>query len=283
MIYPDIDPVALALGPINVHWYGLSYMAAFLGGWWLARIRAAKLVNWDDKKVEDIIFFVVLGVILGGRIGYILFYSFNDWLDDPIRLFRVWEGGMSFHGGLIGVLLAMFLFARKHKTSFMDVTDFIAPMIPVGLFTGRLGNFINGELWGGPTDLPWGMQVSCEKFYYLCANKLQLPPDALYSPALHPSQLYEAFLEGILLFIILWLYSSKKPPKMAVSGAFLLFYGIFRSAVEFVRMPDTHIGYLWGDWITMGQTLSAPMIIAGGFFIYLAYAKNTTSNNEVVK
>lgn len=274
MIYPDIDPVALSLGPIKVHWYGISYMVAFLLGWWLARFKAAKLPGWNAKQVDDLLFYAVIGVILGGRFGYILFYGFNDWLDDPLRLFRVWEGGMSFHGGLIGVLVAMFLFAKKTARSFFEVTDFIAPIVPVGLFTGRIGNFINGELWGGPASVPWGVQVPCERFYHLCASKLQLPAGTELTPALHPSQLYEATLEGLLLFAILWLIASRQPPKMVVSGTFLLLYGLFRSVVELVRMPDAHIGYLWADWLTMGQLLSLPMIVIGGYFIYLGYKSN---------
>ena len=274
MIYPDINPVAFSLGPVKVHWYGISYMVAFLLGWWLVRWKASRLSDWTAKQVDDLLFYAVLGVILGGRIGYILFYGFNDWLDDPIRLIRVWEGGMSFHGGLLGVLVAMFLFAKKNGKSFFQVTDFIAPIIPVGLFTGRIGNFINGELWGGPTEVAWGMQVSCEKFYFLCANKLNLPAGTELTPPLHPSQLYEAVLEGVVLFVLLWLLAARQPPRMVVSGAFLLLYGLFRSLVELVRMPDAHIGYLWSEWFTMGQLLSLPMILIGAVIIYLGYKAN---------
>ena len=273
MIYPDINPVAFSLGPVSVHWYGISYMVAFLLGWWLARYRASKLDGWPVKGIDDLLFYAVLGVILGGRLGYILFYGASDWMADPLRLFRVWEGGMSFHGGLIGVLVAMYLFARKSGKTFFEVTDFIAPIVPVGLFTGRIGNFINGELWGGPTDVAWGMQVSCQKFYFLCADKLQLPAGTAMTPPLHPSQLYEAVLEGVLMFALLWWFAGRRPPVMAVSGAFLLLYGVFRSAVELVRMPDAHIGYLWADWLTMGQLLSLPMILMGVFFIYAGYTR----------
>ncbi len=276
MIYPDIDPGALSLGPISVHWYGISYMVAFLLGWWLARIKAGKLDNWSAKDVDDLLFYAVLGVILGGRLGYIFFYGFNDWLEDPLRLFRVWEGGMSFHGGLIGVLIAMYLLARIKAKTFFEVTDFIAPIVPVGLFMGRIGNFINGELWGGPTNMPWGMQVSCEKFYYLCVDKLQLPAGTQLTPLLHPTQLYEALLEGVVMFVLLWAYASKQPPRMAVSGAFLVLYGLFRSLVELVRMPDAHIGYLWADWLTMGQLLSLPMMIFGAFFMFIAYKRHVS-------
>lgn len=281
MIYPDIDPVALSLGPVQVHWYGISYMVAFLLGWWLARIKASRLSDWNVRHVDDLLFYAVLGVVLGGRLGYILFYGFAGWLEDPARLFRVWEGGMSFHGGLIGVLLAMWLFARKTVKPFFEITDFIAPIVPVGLFTGRIGNFINGELWGAPTSLPWGMQVSCQKFYFLCTDKLQLPAGSMLTPALHPSQLYEAALEGLVLFLLLWLYAAKQPPRMAVSGAFLLLYGIFRFLVELVRMPDAHIGYLWSGWMTMGQMLSIPMILTGAALIYLAYNRLPASGDRV--
>jgi phosphatidylglycerol:prolipoprotein diacylglycerol transferase len=280
MLYPEFDPVAVTLGPLKVHWYGISYLFAFVVGWLLARYRAARLGNWSDKQVEDMLFYLVLGVILGGRLGYILFYNFDQWLADPLRLFRVWEGGMSFHGGLIGVLVAMLLLARKQQRGFFEVTDFIAPLIPVGLFSGRLGNFINGELWGGVTDLPWGMQVSCQSFAHLCYEKLNLPAGADVTPPLHPSQLYEASLEGLVLLAILWLYAAFKPPRMAISGAFLLFYGLFRSLVELVRMPDAHIGYLWADWLTMGQLLSLPMIIAGLVLLAIAYGRNMKKPTE---
>jgi len=271
MNYPDIDPVALSLGSVDIHWYGISYMVAFLVGWWLAKHRARQLHNWDRQAIDDLVFYVVLGVVLGGRLGYILFYGFDDWLDDPLRLIRVWEGGMSFHGGLLGVLIAMGLFARKHHKRFFEVTDFIAPIVPVGLFSGRIGNFINGELWGGPTDLPWGMSLSCDRFYYLCAGKLDLPAGIAMTPPLHPSQLYEALLEGIIMFIVLWWVASKRPPMMTISGLFLILYGLFRFMVELVRMPDAHIGYLWGEWLTMGQLLSLPMVIAGVMIYLLAF------------
>lgn len=251
-------------------------MVAFLLGWWLARYRLKSLPDWSARDIDDLLFYLVIGVILGGRLGYILFYGFNDWLDDPMRLFRVWEGGMSFHGGLLGVLLAMGLYSRKTGKGFFTVTDFIAPLVPIGLFTGRLGNFINGELWGAPTNVPWGMQVSCEKFFYLCVEKLQLPPSTLLTPPLHPSQLYEAFLEGLLMFALLWWLASRRPPVMVVSAAFLLLYGSFRFLVEFVRMPDAHIGYLWAQWLTMGQLLSLPMLILGAWLLHRAYRPRPT-------
>ncbi len=272
MLYPDIDPVALIVGPLKVHWYGLSYVIGMLAGWWLARIRARKPgLEWTASQVDDLLFYIALGVILGGRLGYILFYGFNDWLRDPVGLLRVWEGGMSFHGGFLGVLLAMVLYGRKHKCSFFQLTDFIAPFIPLGLFTGRLGNFVNGELWGKVTDLPWGMRLRCDQFGLVCYDKLQLPFGSELSPPLHPNQLYEALLEGVLLFLILWLFSARPRPRMAVSALFLMGYGLFRFIIEFVRMPDAHIGYLAGGWFTMGQLLSLPMLVIGAWMMVYAY------------
>jgi phosphatidylglycerol:prolipoprotein diacylglycerol transferase len=274
MLYPDIDPVAIALGPVRIHWYGLMYLVGLGGGWWLARWRIRRPGwSWTAREVDDLLFYVAVGVVAGGRLGYILFYGFADWLEDPWRLFRVWEGGMSFHGGLLGVLLAMGLYGRRHARSFFELTDFIAPFIPIGLFAGRIGNFVNGELWGAPSALPWAMQVSCERFPALCFDKLGLPPGTALTPALHPSQVYEAILEGVLLFALLWWFSSRPRPRMAVSALFLLGYGVFRFAVEFVRMPDAHLGYLAFDWLTLGQLLSAPMILGGIFLLWLAYRK----------
>jgi len=272
LTYPNIDPLAFSLGPLRVHWYGVMYLIGFAGGWWLGRRRATRPDSgWTPQQVDDLLFYIVLGVIVGGRLGYALFYGFSDLLTDPLSLFRIWQGGMSFHGGLVGVLVAMWLFGRRYRRNFFDSTDFIAPLIPVGLGAGRIGNFINGELWGAPSSLPWAMQVSCERFLQLCRDKLQLVPASGFSPPLHPSQLYEALLEGLLLFFILWLYSARPRPRMAVSGLFLFCYGLFRLMVEFVRMPDAHIGYLAFDWLTMGQLLTLPMLIAGLILLALAY------------
>ncbi len=274
MIYPEIDPVALSLGPLKIHWYGLMYLVGMLGGWALARWRIRRSDSgWTAQQVDDLLFYCAVGVVLGGRLGYILFYGFNDWQEDPVRILRVWEGGMSFHGGFLGVLVAMWLYRRKHGKGFFELTDFIAPYITIGLFTGRLGNFINGELWGKPTDLPWAMQLRCDDFISLCRDKLGLPPGSEWTPPLHPNQLYEALGEGLLLFALLWWFSSRPRPAMAVSALFLIGYGSFRFLIEFVRMPDVQLGYLAGGWLTMGQALSLPMIIVGMILITIAYRK----------
>ena len=257
LVYPDIDPAAVRIGPFAVHWYGLMYLVGFIGGWWLGRMRARKPGSgWQAAEIGDLLFYVALGVILGGRIGYVLFYNFGLFLDDPLMIFRIWQGGMSFHGGLLGVLVAMWLYARRTGRTFFQVTDFVAPLVPIGLGAGRIGNFINGELWGRPTDLPWGMVF----------------PHVDGQPR-HPSMLYEAFFEGLVLFLILWIYSARPRPTMAVSGMFLLCYGIFRFGIEFVREPDAHIGYLAFGWLTMGHVLSAPMILCGALFIWWAHRR----------
>ena len=253
MIYPTIDPVALSLGPIQIHWYGLMYLLGFSGAWWLGRLRAERF-GWTTVEVEDLLFYGAIGVIVGGRLGYSLFYDLPALIDNPLNLFKVWQGGMSFHGGLLGVVIAFGFFARATGKSYFSISDFIVPMVPVGLFFGRIGNFINGELWGKISDVPWAM---------IFPNAGPL--------ARHPSQLYEAMLEGVLLFLILWIYSSKPKPLGSVSGLFLLGYGFFRFVVEFVRVPDQQYGYLLLDLITMGQILSLPMIVIGLFITVRAF------------
>ena len=253
--YPDIDPVALRIGPLAVHWYGLMYVVGFVAGWWLGRVRAKRPHSgWKPEQIDDLLFYVALGIVLGGRLGYILFYGFSEYLANPLNVFKVWQGGMSFHGGLLGVLVAMALYGRRHGVTFFQVTDFIAPLVPPGLLAGRIGNFINGELWGKAADVPWAMVY---------------PPSG--PEPLHPTQLYEALLEGLVLFVILWVFSSKPRPIMAVSGMFLFWYGIFRFGVEFFRVPDAHLGYLAFGWVTMGQVLTLPMIALGIGFVWWAY------------
>ena len=272
MLFPDFDPVALHIGPLAIRWYGLMYLVGFAAAWWLGRQRAKRAdAVISPQQMDDLLFYAALGVILGGRIGYILFYNADRWVSDPLQILRVWEGGMSFHGGFLGVLIAMWWYGRRIGRRFFALTDFIAPLVPLGLFAGRIGNFINGELWGGPGDVPWAMQVSCTSHPGLCFDKLQLSAGSLLTPPLHPSQLYQAALEGVLLFVLLWWFSARPRPVMAVSGLFLLGYGVVRFAAEFVRLPDAHIGYLAFDWVTMGQLLSVPMLLAGGILLVLAF------------
>lgn len=274
LTYPDIDPIAFSLGPLEVHWYGMMYLVAFLLFLVLGKYRARSRpqFGWKASEIDDLLLYGVLGVIAGGRIGYILFYGLGDIAQDPLRVFRIWEGGMSFHGGMLGVFVALWLYGRRTQRTFFQVSDFVAPLIPPGLLAGRIANFINAELWGGPTSLPIGMQVACDKAGDLC-QRVGSGIDPSLSVPVHPSQLYEAALEGVLLFLILWFYSSKQRPLMAVSGLFLLCYGAFRFAIEFVRMPDAHIGYLAGGWLTTGMLLTAPMIVIGILFIVRAYTR----------
>lgn len=261
--YPQIDPVAIALGPVKVHWYGLMYLLGFWVGWYLSLRRGRRdFTPFSSQALSDLLFFIVLGVILGGRIGYTFFYNYDaaghlTILRDPLVIFRIWEGGMSFHGGLIGVIVALAWYARSRKLTFAYVADFIAPVVPVGLLFGRIGNFINAELWGAKTDLPWAMVF---------------PTDPQQLPR-HPSMLYEAFLEGFVLLCVLLWFSRKPRPPLAVSGLFLLLYGTFRWAVEFVRTPDSQIGYLAFGWLTMGQILCIPMLAAGALMLGIAYGK----------
>jgi len=248
LVHPDFDPVAFSLGPLHVRWYGLMYLLAFLQFWWLGRLRIATRPGWSNQHLDDLLFYGVLGVVIGGRLGQVLFYEPAYYFSHPLEIFAIWKGGMAFHGGFLGVLVAMAAWTKKHRTHWLDTTDFIAPLVPLGLLAGRIGNFINGELWGRPADpsLPWAM----------------IFPQAGDSLPRHPSQLYHAGLEGLALFIILWLYSRRSRPRGAVSALFLIGYGICRFAVEYFREPDAGIfGHSYA--ISMGQWLSLPMILAG--------------------
>ena len=265
--YPAIDPVAVSFGPVRLHWYGVMYIAAFLAAWLLCRCRAARPGSgWTADQVDDLATWAMLGVVLGARLGYILFYDLDTYLADPLEVFRVWNGGMSFHGGLVGVLSAALWWSLRHKKRFLDVTDFVAPLVPPGLFFGRLGNFINGELWGKVTTVDWGMVF----------------PGAGELPR-HPTQLYEAGLEGLLLFTILWVYSRKPRPLGAVSGLFAVLYALCRIGVEFFRLPDPQLGYLFFGWVTMGQVLCLPLLLAGVLLLaHAAYEKRHPSRDRVV-
>jgi len=255
--YPTIDPVAFSLGPLHFRWYGFMYLLGFVSAWLLARSRIRRgrqsqlgVRLWTRAEFDDLATWVFLGVIVGARVGYVLFYDPFMLLEDPLELLRIWRGGMSFHGGFLGVLLAFWYFARKSKRSFLEVSDFISPLIPPGVFFERIGNFINAEHWGTPSNLPWAMVF----------------PGAGPLPR-HPSQLYEAALEGVVLFVVLWIVSSRGRGRGMVSGLFALLYGIFRCTMELVREPDVHIGYLAFGWLTIGQLLSVPLILVGIWLI----------------
>lgn len=241
-----IDPVAFHLGPLAVHWYGLMYLLGFFSAWVLLSWRASRDPFWQKKQVDDLIFFGAMGVIIGGRVGYVLLYDFSDFVHAPWIIVKVWEGGMSFHGGLIGVIIAMWRYGKKIGKDLFEMTDFIAPVTPIGLGAGRIGNLINGELWGKVTTISWGVVYE----------------DAGPLPR-HPSELYEFLLEGVVLFLVLWCYSEKPRRKKNVSALFLVLYGSFRFVCEFFRQPDPQWGYLAFGWLTMGQVLCVPMLLVG--------------------
>ena len=245
--YPAMDPVAISLGPVNVHWYGLMYLVGFVAGALLGRVRSRRQDSkWQSQQVWDLLFFIAIGVIVGGRLGYVVFYNLEYYLDRPIEWLFIWSGGMSFHGGLLGVLVSLWLFSRRTQKSFLEVGDFVAPLCPLGFGVGRIGNFINQELWGRASEVPWAMVFP-----------------AAGPEARHPSQLYEALLEGVILFVIVWLYSKRPRATGAISGVFLLSYGVLRFFAEFFREPDAHLGAVALSWMTMGQLLSLPMALFG--------------------
>ena len=251
MTYPDIDPVAISIGPLAIHWYGLMYLLAFAAGGLLGKYQSKRVPGqWSNNEVWDLVFYVAVGAVLGGRLGYVVFYNAAYYLVHPFEIFWVWTGGMSFHGGLIGVVAAVMLFASRSKRSFLGVADFLAPLCAPGLLAGRIGNFINQELWGRVSDVPWAM----------------IFPAAGPLPR-HPSQLYEAALEGVLLFLIVWVFAAKPRRPGQVSGLFLAGYGLFRFFVEFYREPDLHLGPVALDWMTMGQLLSIPVFVAGAWLL----------------
>jgi phosphatidylglycerol:prolipoprotein diacylglycerol transferase len=261
LVHPQFDPVAIYLGPLSIHWYGLMYLLGFtlfmlLGRY---RIKHNPQAALNNTILDDLLFYGMLGVILGGRLGHVLFYQFDYYLQQPLEIFAVWKGGMSFHGGFLGVIAAMAILARKFKLQWLAVTDFIAPLVPLGLGAGRIGNFINAELWGRPTDVSWGM---------VFPNVDTLPR--------HPSQIYEFALEGVVFFVLLWVYSAKPKPVGAVSGMFLIGYGVFRSVAEFFREPEDGFMGVLTLGVSMGQWLSLPMIIAGIWMIAWANKKQKT-------
>ncbi|WP_367680697.1 prolipoprotein diacylglyceryl transferase [Candidatus Fukatsuia anoeciicola] len=278
LVFPNFDPIILSIGPISLHWYGLMYLVGFIFAMWLAIRRTNKPNSgWNKEEVENLLYTNFLGIFIGGRIGYVLFYNFEYFLNNPLYLFKVWDGGMSFHGGLIGVICVIIRFAQHTKRSFLQVSDFVAPLVPFGLGAGRLGNFINDELWGRVTiNTPWAMLfpsshniditiASTNSKWQNIFNQYGLLPR-------HPSQLYEMILEGLVLFILLNLFIKKPRPMGSVSGFFLISYGLFRIIIEYFRQPDAQIG-LFNGFITMGQILSMPMVLVGMMIMIWAYRR----------
>jgi phosphatidylglycerol:prolipoprotein diacylglycerol transferase len=256
LVHPNFDPVALQLGFISIHWYGLMYVFGFLGVYLLGNYRVkhypqAISGTWNSEQISDLIFYGALGAVFGGRLGYVLFYKPAEYLANPIDIIYLNQGGMSFHGGLLGVIIAISIYAHKTNRTLFQIGDFIAPIAPIGLFFGRMGNFINQELWGKPTDLPWGMVFTTAD-----------------AQPRHPSMLYEAILEGLVVLVIVWIVARKPRVAGVLSGLFLVTYASARSLVELVRVPDGHLNYLFYEWVTMGQMLSLPMLLLGLFLMF---------------
>lgn len=273
----QIDPVLIAFGEgFKVHWYGVMYLLGFTAAWFLgrSRVRAGRLPGISEQAYSDLLFYSMLGVIFGARIGYVLIYDLKAYIAEPLLILKIWQGGMSFHGGLVGVLVASLWWARKHRMHFFDIVDFVAPLVPPGLGFGRLGNFINGELWGKYTEAGWGVIFPHAEDRIQGLSSVQL--EAMHATGMldqfarHPSQLYQFTLEGVVLFCALWWFSRKPRPRYAVAGLFALLYGCFRFLVEFVRLPDPQIGYLAFDWLTMGQVLSLPLVLLGAVLLWLS-------------
>jgi phosphatidylglycerol:prolipoprotein diacylglycerol transferase len=278
----DIDPVALPLPfwPHGIHWYGIMYLLGFAVAYFLgrSRIRQGRFADVNEERFSDLLFNGMLGVVIGGRVGYVLFYAWDELIANPLFLLKINEGGMSFHGGLLGVIAAVAIWSYQNKKHLFDTLDFIAPLVPAGLGFGRLGNYIGGELWGRLTGKNWGV-VFPQAEPDLASQSLQqlhvLNDAGLLAPyARYPSQLAQALLEGLAMFVILYLYSRKPRPRYAVSGLFALCYGIFRFAIEFIREPDRDIGFIAWDWLTMGQLLSLPLILAGLALLLLSRRQN---------
>jgi len=265
LVHPNFDPVAISIFGLDIHWYGLTYVAGFMSVYflWVYRVKNypefAKS-KWNSERISDLIFYGALGAVIGGRLGYVLFYKPGYYLNNVSEIVFVQQGGMSFHGGLLGVIVGIYMFSRKIELPFMQVADFVAPVAPIGLFFGRMGNFINQELWGKTTDVPWGMVFT---------NGGPLPR--------HPSMLYEAVLEGVLLLAVLWWVARKPRAVGLLSGLFLIGYSAARMLVEFVRVPDDHLNYLLFDWVTMGQILSLPMLLLGLYLALSAKQKKATT------
>jgi phosphatidylglycerol:prolipoprotein diacylglycerol transferase len=264
--YPSFNPIAVEIGPfgsfgpLKIHWYGIMYLIAFAAAWWLGRVRAKKPGStWKPADIDDFMFFGMMGTIIGGRLGYVFFYGLSFWAEDPLYPVKVWDGGMSFHGGLLGVCIAFAIYAVRRKRRIADVFDFAAPLPGIGFLAGRIGNFINGELWGKETTVPWGFRVNDE--------------------VRHATQLYEALLEGLVLFVVLWWFTSRPRPRLAPAGLFLALYAVARITVEFWRIPDEHLSYLAGGWVTMGMVLSLPMLLIGITLLYMAYRRREPSGN----